>query len=378
LIKLNTKILLHPIIYIADDNLENIRRFIMRKLMKYKAITDVLDRLKKIEFIYEDLIKKFKNEKGKKTIASPCFFIPPEINSAFDIVTLKIPEFILNDPSRSEKLNSLYDAVIIPEKECFCSSISSEITAHIFRTPAGFGEDAAVSLHNEIASMLKELFGIELKSINIETLQNETSTREKLRRLIRSISSLRSENRFLLNHAELSLIFETALILPPEIAIEYINPVLEEMKKISDKHDKALIQGMLYGGKTIPSFIADSIEDSGILLIEDDSCSGRRLFDISLNAESEYIFYEILDAYSYRALTPCMRSVNERYELLYKLLRNYNISTVIFFRDQNCIDSVNDIEYLRIKMMRDGIDPLVIDENNYREIVSGYVERVFP
>ena len=126
------------------------------------------------------------------------------------------------------------------------------------------------------------------------------------------------------------------------------------------------------------SVIADSIEESGILLIEDDSCSGRRLFDISLNAESEYIFYEILDAYSYRALTPCLRSVNERYELLYKLLRNYNISTVIFFRDKNCSESVKDIEYLRIKMMRDGIDPLVIDENNYREIVRDYVKRVSP
>jgi len=376
--KSNTKNLLRPIIHLADDNPENTRRFIMRKLMKHKAINDILDRLRKIESIYEDLIKKYKNENGKKIIASPCFFIPPEINSAFNIVTLKIPEFILNDPSRSKKLNSLYDAVIIPEKECFCSSISSEITAHIFRTPAGFGEDAAVSLHNEIASMLTELFGIELKSINIETLQKETSTHEKLRRLIRSISALRSENRFLLNHSELSLIFETALILPPEAAIEFITPVLEEMRKISDKHDSSLIQGMLYGGKTIPSVIADSIEESGILLIEDDSCSGRRLFDISLNAESEYIFYEILDAYSYRALTPCLRSVNERYELLYKLLRNYNISTVIFFRDQNCSESVKDIEYLRIKMMRDGIDPLVIDENNYREIVRDYVKRVSP
>lgn len=347
--------------------------------MKYKLISEALDKIKKIESTYEDLIKKYKDENGKRIIASPRFFIPPEINSAFNIVTLKIPEFILNDPNRSEKLSSLYDAVIIPKKECCCSkSINPGTAAYLFRTPAGFGEDAAVSLHNEIASMLAELFKIELKSINIETLQRETSTHEKLRRIVRSISSLRSENRFLLSHTELSLIFETALILPPEAAIEYIAPVLEEMRKISDKHDKALIQGMLYGGKAIPSVIADSIEESGILLIEDDSCSGRRLFDISLNAESEYIFYEILDAYSYRALTPCMRAVNERYELLYKLLRNYNISTVIFFRDQNCSESVRDIEYLRIKMMRDGIDPLVIDENNYREIVSGYVKRVFP
>lgn len=344
--------------------------------MKYSSVNREIEKIKAIQHSYEELIKNYINEHGKKVIASPCFFIPPEINAAFNIVTLKIPEFILDEADSDRKLISLYDAIVIPEKECFCNkSFRSGITTRIFRTPAGFGEDAAVSLHNEISSMLMALFNINIKSINIETLQKETSTYEKLRRLIRSISSLRSENRYLLNHSELSLIFETALILPPEIAIEYISPVLEEMTKINDKTDKTLITGMLYGGKTIPSAVADNIEENGILVLEDDSCTGRRLFDISLNAESEYIFYEILDAYSYRALTPCLRPVNERYELLYKLLRNYNIETVIFFKDENCNESVKDIDYLRIKMMRDGIDPIVIDKNNYKKIVSDYVSR---
>jgi len=147
------------------------------------------------------------------------------------------------------------------------------------------------------------------------------------------------------------------------------------MKKINEKTNPHKIHGMLYSGKNIPSEIADNIEKNGIMIIEDDTCNGRRLFDISLNAESEYIFYEILDAYSYRPLTPCLRPVNERYDLLYKLLKNYNIDTVIFYKDENCSEAVKDIDFLRIRMMRDGIDPLVIDENNYRDIVSEYVKR---
>jgi len=345
--------------------------------MKSSLISSAIDKIRSIESGYENLIKEYSVKHGRKIIASPCFFILPEINSAFNIVTVKIPEFILNETSCNDILSSLYDAVIIPEKECFCSKgFSSTITTHVFKTPAGFGEDAAVFLHNEISLMLKTLFNIEIKSINIETLQRETSTYEKLRRLVRSISSLRSENKTLLSNSELSLIFETALILPPEIAVEYITPVLEGMKNITETIDKTAVHGMLYGGKSIPSVIADSIEESGILLVEDDSCTGRRLFDISLNAESEYIFYEILDAYSYRALSPCLRPVNERYELLYKLLRNYNIDTVIFFKDKNCNESVKDIDYLRIKMMRDGIDPLVIDENNYHQIISDYISKI--
>ncbi len=348
--------------------------------MKYNTINAEMEKLTGIESDYIKIITGHKADGNKKIIASPFLFIPPEINAAFGITTLKIPEFILNKTGIKDNLKSLYDAVVTSDKTCFCNGLISPDSSYIFKTPAGFGEDASVSLHNEIMLMLKEIFNIDIKSINIETLQRETAIYERLRRLIRSISALRTENRFLLSNTQLSLIFETALILPPEAAIDYISPIFEEMQKemtkINEKDDNYKIKGMLYGGRRIPSDIADSIEKSGILLIEDDSCTGRRLFDISLNSDSEFIFYELLDAYSYRALTPCLRSANERYELLYKLLKNHNIETVIFFEDENCRESRDDIQYLRIKMMRDGIDPLVINNYNYKEIIDGYVSRI--
>lgn len=344
--------------------------------MKYDSIAPELEALTGIETGYINIITGYKTDHNKKIIASPFFFIPPEINAAFGIATLKIPDFILNKTEIADNLKSLYDAVVTSDKTCFCNRIIPPDSSYIFKTPEGFGEDASVSLHNEIMLMLKELFDIDIKSINIETLKKETAVYEKLRRLVRSISALRTENRFLLTNTQMSMILETALILPPEIAIEYITPILNEMQKINEKDETFKVKGMLYGGKKIPSDIADSIEENGILLMEDDSCTGRRLFDISLNAGSEYIFYELLDAYSYRALPPCLRSVNERYELLYKLLKNYNIETVIFYKDDNCSYSGDDIEYLRIKMMRDGIDPILIDRDNYKEIVEGYVSRL--
>ena len=86
--------------------------------MKYDEINSAMDKLKSIAPAYENLIKNYSDNLGKKIIASPFYFVPPEINSAFDIVTLKIPEFILNHTLCDEKLAALYDAVIIPEKEC--------------------------------------------------------------------------------------------------------------------------------------------------------------------------------------------------------------------------------------------------------------------
>ncbi len=345
--------------------------------MSYPSITGVIEKLAGLETGYKKIIKDYSILHGKKIISSPFYFILPEICAAFDILTLKIPEFILNKTILPRDFASLYDAVVIPEKSCCCSKkLMPEISTYTFRTPSGFGEDSAVSLHNEISLMLKTLFDLEIKSINIEKLQRETLKYENLRRLVRRITSLRSENIELLSNHELSLIFETALILPPETASEYITPVFEEMIKIDIKNKKPMHRAMLYGGKNIPSVIADSIEESGILILEDDSCIGRRPFDISLNADSEYIFYEILDAYSYRPLTPCLRPANERYELLYKLLKNYNIETVIFFNDEECSESSKDIDYLRIRMMRDGIDPVVIDKDNYNEVVRDYVSRI--
>jgi len=338
---------------------------------------------------YEKIVKDYKEKHNKKIIASPYYFIPPEINAAFNIITLKIPEFMLNQssvicsrpPSAGGNNNLIFDMIILSDKECFCNNGMGgklppvKSTQHyIFKTPEGFGEDAAVMLHNELSLMLNTLFGIEIKSIDIEVLQRETAVYERLRRLIRNISSLRSENRTILSNEELSLIFETALILPPEIAIQYITPVLEEIKKSDNTQEDIKIRALVYGKKNIPHSLADNIESMGILITEDDLCTGRRIFDISLNAESEYIFYELLDAYSYRPLFPCLRPVNERYELVYKLLRNYQIDCVIFYKDEDCPDLNRDIDYLRIKLMRDGIDPIIIDKNDYKSIVSEYMD----
>ncbi len=341
--------------------------------MNNDAISGIIDKLTGIESIYSDIIKRYRAETGCKIIMSPFFFVPPEINSAFNIITLKIPEFILDKPGRDEILKSLCDAVVIPGEDTPCGE-GFMPGAYTFNMPSGYGEDAAVNLHNEILSMLKTLFGIDLKTISIEKLQQKTEVYERLRRTVRSISSVRNENTGLLKNSALSAIFEAALILPPEIALEFILPLIDELKKAGKHAEKKYLSALIYGGRQIPAAVLDGIEQAGILIAEDDTCSGRRPFDISLNAGSEYIFYELLDAYSYRALTPCTRGAHERYELLYRLLKNYGIEAVIFFKDGECRHTSGQIDYLRKRLMRDGIDPVIINSENYRSIIDDYLK----
>lgn len=96
---------------------------------------------------------------------------------------------------------------------------------------------------------------------------------------------------------------------------------------------------------------------------------------MSINAESDYLFYELLDAYSYRPLTPCLRKQEERYELLYKLLKNHGIETVLFYRGEDCGIYAEHIDFLRVRMMRDGVDPLEINSSDCGDKVKEYLER---
>ncbi len=326
---------------------------------------------------YEDMLRKYLTEKKVRLTGYIFPLLPPEITSALGIESVKLPESVIAGEKKISSENSVYKAVILPEAETPCCSFDFQDTP-IFRVhyPCGYGEDAAVQLHNETAAMLNSLFQIDLKSIDITVLQKRTMVFENLRRCVRSITSLCRERKGIISAEEMDLVFEVSAIFPPDVALDMITPLLNELRNTHPAEREYKAKALIYGSRNIPPYIIDFIEERGIDAAEDDTCRGRRLFDISLNAESEIIFYELLDAYSYRHMSPCTRPVEERYELLYKLLKNYGINLLIFYRDDLCGFSSEAISYLRIRCMRDGIDPLVIDKENFKETIESYSGRI--
>ena len=345
--------------------------------MDRSNITPVIDKIKAAIENHAALLEELIAQGNKKIAGYISPVIPPEIPAAFDIELLKIPEDVISGYKPAAGYEKIYSALILPDQDISCFTWPLHSTP-LFRCslPEGYGEDAAVSLHNSISSMLGSLFGIDIKSIDIKKLQQKTGTFEAMRRTVRTITSLRSENSDILSAAEISMILEVAAIFPPDVALGYLAPLSEELKKISGGERTPLLKALFSGGRSIPNDIAGFIEDNGIAIIEDDTCAGRRLFDVSLNAGSEFLFYELLDAYTYRPGTPCTRRAGERYELLYKLLRNYGIGLVILFDDRACGCLPEHIEFLRIRLMRDGVDPLVINRENYTDVVSRYLSLI--
>jgi benzoyl-CoA reductase/2-hydroxyglutaryl-CoA dehydratase subunit BcrC/BadD/HgdB len=122
--------------------------------------------------------------------------------------------------------------------------------------------------------------------------------------------------------------------------------------------------------------VLDEIEEAGCLIVEDDACGGRRQFDMSYNHESPDLLGEILDAFSYRPRCPSVRPVGERIELFYSMVKSHGIEMVIFIEDLCCPSRQRDIENLRIRLMRSGVDPMVVSSKDAVVKIRDYVSKI--
>ncbi len=350
--------------------------------MNESQLSYLIDPLREMLYQFDSTLERYRSEKGVELALLSCSFIPQEIISTFDIVPLKLPSLFCDGKCYDSKvlsdfnLKGLYSYMILPQG-CTASAnlISTGIKASLFKNPTGYGEEASVSLHNEIASLLSSLKNIDIKNIDIKKLQTISKEHNNLRRIIRGISAVRRNKPWLISNRDLEIIFEAAQVFPPELVFNYVDNILKSMNKDKSESRKYRFNALVYSSMSGTGDLFDEIEELGFIVAEDDSCNGRRNFDLSVNPESEYIYYELLDAFSYRPLCPSIRSVEERYELLYKLIKNHGIDPVLFLKGQCCKNKIGHIDYLRIKLMRDGIDPLVIESDELLEGIKEYMKK---
>ena len=344
--------------------------------MKRNEISAVIKHIEDQFKTYNPFMKKYKEENNCFISSWKMETIPPELTASFNILSLKVPSFLRPDEI-GELLSTITDAFLTPSTACSCADfLSADIPAYKYISPAGYGEDAAVAIHNETAGFLHSIFGIDLKSIDIRRLQEKTAIYEKLRRTVRGICAARTSDPEIITNKELAVIFEAALIYPPETACTLIEPLFDILKNEKSKNDKPSIKAMIFSCDPFPGITADLIEKEGIIIAEDDTPDGRRCFDISLDHKSDYIFYELLDAYSYKPYAPCIRPAAERYDLLYKLLRNYGIELVIFLKSAGHTVSDELINFLKIKAMRNGIDVIIAYPDEAPERGGDYIKNI--
>jgi hypothetical protein len=353
--------------------------------MRESELGFMVEPLREMLYQADTIIRGVSGREGKRVIGLACDMLPVEVLSAFDLVPLQLPAIFMHEHEICRKASEslyaksfeVYDYVVF-SKKC-CHRITGEnslgVTCLHFDNPTGYGEEASIALHQSLDEILSRI-GINLKDLDKVRLAEVTEKYNALRRLVRGICSLRKNKPELISHDDLFVIFEAAQCLPPDLVVGQLGSLLERLNSAKSSVRSDTIASLLYGGIIGDGKLLDEIEDAGCLIAEDDLCNGRRQFDLSYNVNSNYLYYEILDSFSYRPLCSSVRPAEERFELLYRLLKNYGIETVIFISDSDCSCRNEQIDYLRVKLMRQGIDPLVINGLNAASVVSDYVKTV--
>ncbi len=347
-----------------------------------KGIMEILrERLNTVE----DVISVHSEETGNLVAGAFCESIPPEVAMAAGISIFLIPVkyqvSVMSDDGNMDAtiqwIHDTYHLVILPNG---LDDVREKLEKHGLRVygftvPAGWGEESSVALHNEMTGFFAKT-GNPFDPLHAnEELQDFCKMHDAIRKLVRGIAAIRAENPGLLSHRDLQVIFEAAACLPPGYLLEELSSVFSLLQQHQDARD-VIFKCMVFGGMTLDSCILDEIESSGsVMIVEDDSCIGRRRFDISLDCQSPNLYYELLDMYSYKPYCPMLRRVEERYQLLYTLLKNHDINLVLFIEDRICQPRNEHSKYLYRKVRQDGIDAVRATPENAVSTVKDYQDR---
>lgn len=317
-----------------------------------------------------ELLSEIKHETGMLMAGLPCDFLPFEILRACGIHPFVIPPGF----GHYLEFQAMADVIIASARCCALAAGNHAIQKiTVAEIPADYGDSSLSSWKTLIGDVLAEIKG---KAVEIPhaALRASAEQYSSIRRLVRGINLLRREKNDALSNEELSIIFSAALALPPEMMVPKLSMILDALNECTSKSRGTGIPTLVYGQCRTDGKLFDNLEQVGFLIAEDDTCGGRRSFDLSYNTSAEYLFDEIINAFSFRPFCPCLRGAASRFELLYMLAGSYGIETVIFIDDETCPARTSHIEFMRPRLMRLGIDPLLLHPENPLEEARRYVK----
>ncbi|MCU0848975.1 MAG: 2-hydroxyacyl-CoA dehydratase family protein [Spirochaetes bacterium] len=347
--------------------------------MNESRLSGIIEPLTEILSQKRMVLEGLRERTGMIIAGLTCDSVPIEVLHAIGIIPSRIdcgtgacPCAV---PDRSEV--SWYDILIVPSSCPFRKRLSMECANVVeFHVTAGYGEEHAAALHESLSGLAGSA-GIKF-DVDPGRLRSSAGEYNLMRRMVRRISSTRRSKPDLLGNADLFRLFTAAQSLPPSVTAGLLEDISGIMQRSESAFTGRLVPSMVYAGCLADPSVLDEIEEAGCLVAEDDMCCGRRQFDLSFNESSENLYAEILDAYLYKPLCPSVRPAQERFDLLYRMLGDHGIETVIFYTDSCCPSRNTQMEFLRIRLMRSGIDPLVVSGYDAAEKVREYSARSLP
>ncbi|MBP7582476.1 MAG: 2-hydroxyacyl-CoA dehydratase [Spirochaetes bacterium] len=329
-------------------------------------LSSLVDPLRELLQDIQSLLSRTVESREQIIAGFSCDFLPFEIVSAAGIFPYVIPE---------GEVPTTTDAIVVPAA---CRRFSEKnVSVPVISVPlsaTGYGETALPQWEQIMVDCIERITGARPRRPDPVVLAECTERYNSLRRLVRGIASLRREKPSLLSNRDLQVMFDAALCLPPDTVINHLKAILDALNTTEPSTPSQGLPAMVYGSFSVNQELFDKLEDTGFLVVEDDTCRGRRSFDMSHDTSSPDLYREILHAHSFRPFCPCMRGVTERFELLYRLAASYGIETVILIDDDSCPAWKGQIGRMRVRLMRAGLDPLVVTPANAVETARRYIE----
>lgn len=341
----------------------------------------MVDPLREMLGQFADILAGYRERSGERLCGSLCHLIPPEIPAARGMRVLRIPA-----PSaggcraggldRLGDLGGVYDCVVAPATCARRDHVAvSGAPLLWFEMPTGWGEEARRILGERLDAFLLDAGCGGLSSVDGAALRAATEEYNALRRLVRGIAAVRREKPEFLSCRDLTVVMEAASALPPAVTREPLAAILGALDRGEGGAPRDLPPVVVYAGCTGESAVLDGIEEGGCLIVEDDTCSGRRQYDMSHDPGAADLPGEILDACTYRPLCPSVRPLGERVDLFYAMMKSHGIEAVIFIEDLCCPARRAEIAALRVRLMRSGVDPLVVTLADAATRVRAYLAR---
>jgi benzoyl-CoA reductase/2-hydroxyglutaryl-CoA dehydratase subunit BcrC/BadD/HgdB len=347
--------------------------------MRQSRLSHIIDPLRETLYQFDMVIKRFRERAEGGIAGFTCGMLPSEIPACAGLLPLRLPFFVpgvcsCEGITAIDGIAGLYDCLVVPQG-CAGRAAVADLPAHEFNTPGGYGMESAGLMEEAMDRLLRSLGLPRVRDLDAGRLIAAVQEYNALRRLVRGIASIRRGKPDLLSCKDLAVVFEASAVLPPEAVIGHLARILDELNNAHSGYTGGLKPALAYASFINDASILDDIEEAGCLVVEDDFCSGRRQFEMSYDEHAESPAREILGSFSYRPGCASVRTTGERVELFYSMIKNEGIELVIFLEDLCCASKKRDINELRIRLMRSGVDPLVTAASDAVEKVREYIGR---
>ncbi|MCX5829367.1 MAG: 2-hydroxyacyl-CoA dehydratase family protein [Deltaproteobacteria bacterium] len=330
--------------------------------------------------------RKLKADTGKKVVGYVCTYAPEEIILAAGAHPLRLFGTTGTIERADAHLQSyccslvrgvleeglkggtdFLDGMVFPHT---CDSIQRLSDLWRMNVTQGFHVDAVLPVKLDTQSACQYMIDVlhrfkndlerELEcSITDENLSKAIRLMNEIRRLLRRIYEIRSDQPGLMTGDSLYTLVKATMIMDRERVREVLQKAVEKME--AAKSDTPAKRLLMAGGICNQPQIHDMIEAAGGAVIWDDFCTGSRYFETLVSLDKDPVT-AIAERFLQRAVCPAKHAgLRNRAEDLLRMAHERKAKGVIFLYLKFCDPHAFDYPYLKAALDQEGIPSLLLE-----------------